>query len=99
MLKKTLLATGLLGLALSASQPAFAKTRVVSYADLDLATKQGQAELNKRLSKAAKHVCGLDKPDYNSAEFEAAQQCFHKSYAQAKKARTGLVQTASAAAR
>ncbi len=99
MFKQTLAMASVLGLALTVSQPALADTRVVNYGDLDLASKQGQAELNKRLAKAAKQVCGLDVADFRSPEFAAAQRCFHKSYAQAKQAQTGVIQMASAAAR
>lgn len=99
MLKKTLLATGLLGLVLSASQPAFAKTSVVSYADLNLASKEDQAKLDKRLRHAARRVCDLTSPNLSRSEFASAQACFLKSYAQAKQARTGVVQTAMASAR
>lgn len=32
----------------------------VRYKDLDLATSEGQAELNRRIDNAARAVCGLD---------------------------------------
>lgn len=99
MFNKTLFAASLVGLALSASQPAFAKTSVVGYADLNLASKQGQSELDSRLRRAAKKVCDVTAPDLQRTEFAAAQRCFHQAYTQAKKARTGPVETAMATVR
>ncbi|MBF9151317.1 UrcA family protein [Novosphingobium jiangmenense] len=99
MFAKTLFSAGLLGLALSASQPAFAGTRIVGYTDLDLSTKEGDAQLNARLRKAAKDVCGLSQPDLPTAEWEAARQCFAKSYADARKAKSGIKEAALAAAK
>lgn len=32
----------------------------VPYRDLDLASEAGQAELDRRIDRAARHVCGLD---------------------------------------
>lgn len=92
MFAKTLLSAGLLGLALSASQPAFAGTRLVGYADLDLNTKEGQAQLNSRLRMAAKDVCGLSQRDLPSSEWEAARQCYVKAYSDARKAKNGVVE-------
>lgn len=99
MFTKTLFTAGLVGLALSASQPAFAKTSFVSYGDLDLATNEGQAKLDRRLRQAARKVCDLNSPNLQRSEFASAQRCFLEAYAKAKQARTGLVQTALAAAR
>lgn len=98
MFAKTLFSAGLLGLALAASQPASAGTRSVGYSDLDLSTKDGNAKLNARLRKAAKDVCGLNQPDLPAAEWEAARQCFAKSYADARKAKSGIKQTTAFAA-
>jgi UrcA family protein len=95
MLNKTLFAkplftAGLFGLALSASQPAFAGTRVVGYADLDLSTKEGQAKLDNRLRSAARQVCDLNSPGLQRSEFESARQCYLKSLADARRARDDL---------
>lgn len=90
MLNKTLIAAGLAGLALSASQPAFAGTRVVGYADLDLSTKEGQAQLDARLRTAARQVCDLDRTDLAQIEYEWARQCFTKSLANARRAKDDL---------
>lgn len=89
---KPLIAVGLLGLAVSVSQPAFAGTRLVGYADLDLNTKEGQAQLNSRLRKAAKDVCGLSQRDLPSSEWESARQCYQKALADARKAKAGVVE-------
>lgn len=95
MINKTLFAkplftAGLLGLALSASQPAFAGTRVVGYADLDLSTKEGQAKLDNRLRTAAKQACEFDRKDLPQVEFESARQCYMKSLADARRAKDDL---------
>ena len=97
MFAKTLFSAGLLGLALAASQPAHAGERLVGYADLDLSTKDGQTKLDARLRKAAKDVCGLSQPDLPSSEWEAARQCFAKSLADARKAKSGVVQATALA--
>ena len=67
MIRSRLFSAGLLGLALAASQPASAGTRSVVYSDLDLTTKQGEAQLNARLRQAAKDICGLNKADLPEA--------------------------------
>ncbi|MBB3034464.1 UrcA family protein [Alteriqipengyuania lutimaris] len=51
-----------LGLALPAV-PAAAQSQSVQvdYADLNLATPEGQAQLDRRIDKAAREVCGTDR--------------------------------------
>ncbi len=90
MFTKTLMSAGLLGLALSASQPAFAGTRVVGYGDLDLSTKEGQSNLDSRLRTAAKQACEFDRKDLPQVEFESARQCYFKSLADARRAKDDL---------
>ncbi|MFN3424389.1 MAG: UrcA family protein [Novosphingobium meiothermophilum] len=85
------------GLALAASQPAFAETRVVAYGDLDLNTTEGRAQLDSRLRNAAREVCGLRALDIRSGDFEAARQCYVKSMADARKAKARAVQIELAA--
>lgn len=99
MFAKTLFSAGLLGLALSASQPAFAGTRLVGYADLDLTTKEGSDQLNVRLRKAAKEICGLSRADLASSEWEAARDCYARSMADARRAKAEVKATALAAAK
>lgn len=45
---------------LATAAPAFAESVSVEYKDLDLSTEAGQVELESRLDKAARQVCGLD---------------------------------------
>lgn len=90
MLNKTLFAVGLFGLALSASQPAFAGTREVGYGDLDLSTKEGQAKLDSRLRAAAKQVCDLRSPNLQRTEFASARTCYAKALADARRAKDNL---------
>jgi UrcA family protein len=43
-----------------AATPGQGNSAEVRYADLDLRTAEGKAELNRRIDKAARAVCGLD---------------------------------------
>lgn len=97
MIRTSVIAASLVGLALSASQPAFAGTRSVGYADLDLSSSTGQAQLDARLKTAAKDVCGMTRKDASSAEMEMARQCFVKSFADARRAKADIRPTALAA--
>lgn len=56
---KTIAAIAAATLALSTA-PAFAGSVSVNYKDLDLSTPAGQAELDHRLDRAAREVCGMD---------------------------------------
>lgn len=96
MIRNSMIAASLLGLALSASQPAFAGTRTVHYADLDLATQAGQAKLDARLKTAAKAVCDLNRKDTSAAEAEAGRACFAKALADARRAKSNIKPTALA---
>ena len=97
MIRNTLIAASLFGLAVSASQPAFASTRSVGYADPDLSTPAGRAKLDARLKSAAKEVCGMTRKDASAAEMDAARQCFAKSFADARRAKRDIKPTALAA--
>ncbi len=97
MIRKSMIAAGLFGLALSASQPAFAGTRMVGYADLDLTSEAGNATLDARLKSAAKAVCDLNRKDASAADVESGRQCFAKAYADARRAKSNIKQTALAA--
>jgi len=90
MFNKILISAGLLGLALSASQPAFAGTRVVGYGDLDLSTKEGQSSLDRRLRTAAKQACEFDQIRWPDASYDSARQCYFKSLADARRAKDDL---------
>lgn len=96
MIRNSMIAASLLGLALSASQPAFAGTRTVHYADLDLTTQAGQAKLDARLKTAAKAVCDLNRKDVSAAEAEAGRECFAKALADARRAKSNIKPTALA---
>ena len=52
---------GTIAIAASASAaPAENTTRIVRYADLDLASSQGSAELDRRIQRAAENVCPVE---------------------------------------
>jgi len=97
MIRNSLIAASLFGLAFTASQPAFAETRLVGYADLDLTTQAGNAKLDERLKRAAKKVCGLDGRISPLREAAANQQCFAKAFAEARHAKSKVQQTSLAA--
>lgn len=97
MIRNALIAASMFGLALTASQPAFAETRMVGYADLDLTTQAGNAKLDARLKRAAKKVCGVDSTTKPLREASANQQCFVKAFAEARRAQAKLQQTTLAA--
>jgi UrcA family protein len=59
MFKSTPIAAALLGLALTAT-PAFAKDVEVRYADLDLASTEGQKILETRIARAAREACDYE---------------------------------------
>ncbi|KUR72415.1 hypothetical protein AQZ52_03920 [Novosphingobium fuchskuhlense] len=88
MLKTSLIAAGLAGLVLAA-QPALAHPaeapanpelivahRLVSYADLDLATAAGQARFDARLRRAASAVCENNAGPHPLAEAMEARRCY-----------------------
>jgi len=51
---------------LMAAQPALAAASTVTYDDLDLSTKEGQKELDRRIDLAARDVCGLNEKQVGS---------------------------------
>jgi len=60
---RTLISTLVLGAALVSTAPAFAQETVsvhVSYADLNLASPQGQRALQGRIENAVTEICGVD---------------------------------------
>lgn len=59
-----------------------APTRKVSYADLDLSSPDGQAELQRRISRAARQVC-LYQADGAVIPTEAQKKCFRQARTQA----------------
>jgi UrcA family protein len=79
------IAAGLAGLALC-TQPAAAQSaafqpaeRLVSYADLDLATTQGQARLEARLHRAANAVCEANYGAHPLNEAMEARRCYRSA--------------------
>ncbi len=90
MFTKTLIAAGLIGLALC-TQPAAARSaqsesqigqvmeRQVHYADLDLATPTGKARLEARLRIAASAVCGVNYGSQSLGEALEARRCSSKA--------------------
>ena len=87
---KTALSIALLAASLSVT-PAFAqdnappeRSRVVSFADLDLASEAGQSKLDRRIRAAAKQVCGTA----SDADIEGKNEvraCRAETYGQASR--------------
>jgi len=94
MMKKTLIALAAASVALSAA-PAFAKDVAVPYADLNLASADGQKTLERRIDRAAKKACNFDgytvRSLIGSPEGDA---CFSKAKASAKTAMAVVVEDA-----
>ena len=61
------------------AQPLALETRskVVTYSDLDLASAEGQAQLDARLRRAAGAVCDLASGPHPLAETVNEQRCFN----------------------
>ncbi len=52
-------------------------TTGVTYADLDLSTEQGVAELDRRIAVAARQVCGMDKTNLGTRiASRESRKCF-----------------------
>ncbi|MFC3213434.1 UrcA family protein [Novosphingobium panipatense] len=59
---QAIVAAAVCTVSLFAAPAAFAKSIEVTYGDLDLTTVSGQAELDKRITTAARRVCRVDRP-------------------------------------
>lgn len=85
MFKSTpIAAAALLGLTLTAA-PAFAKDVQVRYADLNLATAEGQKTLEQRINRAAREAC--DYSEYTTGTrlpSQTALACYRKARDSAK---------------
>ena len=69
--------------ALASAAPAFAESVAVEYKDLDLATQEGRAMLDRRLDAAARQVCGLDEVRTGTRiRSHAARQCYKDAKSQ-----------------
>lgn len=80
----------------SAAEPPVAETRtaVVQTADLNLGSQAGQRQLDRRLSHAAREVCG----DASAADLEGRNQvrhCIDETLAHAHAQREGLLAASS----
>ncbi|CDO36607.1 MULTISPECIES: UrcA family protein [Novosphingobium] len=77
-------AAALLGLALTAA-PSFARDVEVRYADLDLASVEGQQTLERRIDRAARSACEYDRYDTGSRIHSREKiQCYRKALESAK---------------
>jgi UrcA family protein len=85
--------------AMSIAQPAAAATSVaVEYHDLDLTTKQGQQELDKRLLRAAKQVCKVHGVQTGSiVQSSVDQDCVKQALAQSREQVVAQIQKEKAA--
>ncbi|PEQ12156.1 hypothetical protein B2G71_13530 [Novosphingobium sp. PC22D] len=94
MMKQTLTALAAAAVTLSAA-PAFAKDIAVSYADLNLASVEGQKTLERRIDRAAKKACGYD-VSITSTRMNSPQTmaCYNKAKAGAQTTMAMLVEDA-----
>ena len=70
-----------------AALPAAAQDRSVAvpYADLNLATPEGQAALDQRINRAARQVCGLDEVRTGTRlRSNIDRECFRQARTQVK---------------
>jgi UrcA family protein len=77
-----ILAAAALGAAAVFAAPAAAETVGVKYADLDLSTKAGQDQLERRIDSAARAACGMDEIRTGRFTTSTAQrQCYRQTKA------------------
>ena len=62
-----------------AATPEHGNAVEVRYKDLDLATSEGQAELNRRIDNAARAVCGLDQAVTTGSRIRRPRSCRRSS--------------------
>lgn len=71
--------------ALLIAQPAIAASVAVEYHDLDLSTKQGRQELDRRLLRAARAVCRTDAIQTGSiVRSSVDRECVKQALAQSR---------------
>ena len=80
-----LAAAALLGAATAFVSPAGAETSAsvaVKYSDLNLSSRSGQAQLDRRIDKAARSICGIDDVITGSRlPSTEARQCYEQAKA------------------
>ena len=83
--------------ALLAAQPVLAETAAITYDDLDLTTAEGKAELDRRVDKAAKDICGYSELMVGSRIVPAeARKCYKDALKQIKKSVAAIVNNKAA---
>ena len=89
-MKMFAIATAAIGLAVTTT-PAFAGsssdegTMQIQFDDLNLDTPSGQKQLDRRLDRAARSVCGLDAARTTTRiKDNSARECYEKALASAK---------------
>ena len=72
--------------------PDAAPHAAVEYDDLNLTSKKGQDAFERRLRKAAKKVCGLDRHNTGSRQANRnARECYNQAMAKAMQRHAALV--------
>ncbi|MCB2088484.1 MAG: UrcA family protein [Sphingomonadaceae bacterium] len=91
-MKRPLIALAALG-SLAITTPAFAESVEVRYADLNLASVEGQRVLEQRIDRAARKVCNYDQPVTGTHLRSAdAERCYAQAKAAAKEQFAAVVQ-------
>ena len=79
------------------AQSAETQTVAVPYADLDLSTEEGVQRLDQRIDRAARAVCGYNKPVTGSRIRSAeAHQCYTEARSRIARQQAQLVERARA---
>lgn len=72
------------------------RTTGVTYADLDLATEAGRAQLAERIEDAAKQVCGMDERSLGSnIVTRESRACFREAKRQLEQHFAGVIAQAT----
>ncbi len=87
-----LAATGLTLSPAMASAAPQQRSASVSYSDLDLTTEQGVAELERRIDRAARSVCGLDETALGTrVRSREARECYDAAKRSYEETLAGLI--------
>lgn len=95
-MKTFALAAAAIGTVIAAS-PAIAgepkQQMVIKYDDLNLSSEAGQKVLERRIEKAARDVCGLDRQQTGTRfKSRSAQKCYVEAKAKATKSFASLIE-------
>lgn len=91
MIKTALFAAAAALATVAAATPVLAKDVVVSYADLDLSTDQGQHDFARRIDRAARKACEFEAD--GRLPSHSAMTCFRQARIKAKTQMASIVES------